>query len=66
MYHAMVWLMYGVKVTGSTARSANPAARTSPVSVAPSTGSSVVSRPVASSSARIVGAAADAQGSLES
>ena len=66
MYQAMVWLMYGVKLTGSTARSAKPSASIWPVSAAPSTGTSVVSRPAACSSARRVGAAADAQGSLES
>ena len=66
VYQAMVWLMYGVKVCGSTARSAKPAASTWPVWAAPATGSSVVSSPAARSSAWITGAAAVAQGSLES
>ena len=56
MYHDSIWLRYGLNVTGMSARSAKPAASTCPVLGAPSTGSSVVSRPAASSSARITGA----------
>src|ERR1700722_12102262 len=64
VYQAMVWLMYGVKVCGSTAGPGKPAASTRPVWVAPATGSRVVSNPAARSSDTSTGAAAVAQGSL--
>src|ERR1700743_764374 len=66
VYQAMVWLMYGVNVCGSTARSAKPAASTWTVWGAPATGASVVSSPAARSSDWSTGAALVAQGSLES
>ncbi len=64
MYQASVWLRYGVNVTGSSAMSAYPPARASPAAAGEFNISSWVSRPAATRSSRIVGAADAAQGSL--